>query len=124
MNNKQVGLIAILAMAAIFLMVIVNLQTGPFQQSFQNQAGFAGFQQVNEQQQTSSFCQDSDGLNFFQGGVVAILSRDTAPFGERVFAQYEDACFGNTLQEYFCDGERAVSQQYNCRNGCGQGRCL
>ncbi len=67
-----------------------------------------------------SNCVDSDkGLDFFTQGTVAGLYEGT-PY------TYVDSCSGNTLTEWYCDGDIAKSVKHDCGNNsvCSDGMCV
>lgn len=66
-------------------------------------------------------CVDSDGgLNYYVGGT---LQYNPVP-GVGYEYSLRDSCSGDTLNEYYCDGDIARTEYYLCENGCSESRCL
>lgn len=60
-------------------------------------------------------CKDSDsGINYYSIGTVSYRGKG-----------YQDRCIDqNTLTEYYCDGNAAISKTYLCSSGCKEGACI
>ncbi len=65
------------------------------------------------------FCNDTDeGINYNIAGSVEVMN----DYGHEIF---NDHCFyDNILIENYCAGIEAHFNEYNCSNGCSNGRCL
>ncbi len=75
--------------------------------------------------QPKSTCTDTDGgKDYFVAGRVNTVNkiRDTIDSGA-----YFDVCSNNVLKEMYCasaTNSRALSENYNCPNGCKDGACV
>jgi len=80
-------------------------------------------------QETNISCIDSDkilsnelddGLNYYKKGIVTIWENGQISKNE------SDYCIGNSgeLMEFVCDNNKVESVNYNCSNGCEDGKCI
>ncbi|MBL7058908.1 hypothetical protein ISS08_00435 [Candidatus Pacearchaeota archaeon] len=72
-------------------------------------------------------CTDSDkslsddigaGLNYYKKGTVTIWVNN------QISETKTDYCNGNQLVEFVCDSNKIESGDYDCPNGCKEGKCL
>lgn len=74
-----------------------------------------------QQTETLSSCIDSDdGLNYYVKGTVTIEINNT-------LKRYTDYCrtgrFEDYVYEYHCVNDTVASKNYECINGCSDGKC-
>ena len=63
-------------------------------------------------------CTDSDiGKNYYQKGKVSQIS-------DSLTEEYADQCLGDTLTEYYCEGDNYKSEKHVCQYGCNGGACF
>jgi hypothetical protein len=77
----------------------------------------------NAVKQTIEYCIDSDGGKYYEAGKLTAYNYiELKKAYENIIEQ--DYCDGNTLVEWFCEGEKAGFIPMECQNGCSLGRCL
>ena len=67
---------------------------------------------TSHQRDLSAFCEDSDGLNIYERGIVRYKSRKNA--SSRTVS---DVTRGNYILEYHCDGKNLRRQLFECEEG-------
>ncbi|MFH0874923.1 MAG: hypothetical protein V1859_03235 [archaeon] len=66
-------------------------------------------------------CNDSDGgKNYTVSGNLTIKENNN---GKIYFSNLFDLCNGSILNEYYCQGNKALSELHNCTHGCDKGSC-
>ncbi len=62
-------------------------------------------------------CTDSDGgKDYSESGKVTVVSNGNTE-------EFNDACSGDRLTEYFCSGAQKDSENHDCEFGCNNGKC-
>lgn len=78
-------------------------------------------------QETTRSCSDSDqslfdelrsGLNYYKKGTVTIWENN------QISETETDYCNGDELTEFVCDNNNIKSGNYDCPDGCEEGKCL
>ena len=74
---------------------------------------------VSNEQSNTFACKDSDyGKMVESQGVVSGIAEDGSSYEMR------DACIGDNVYEYYCDGNNPKVMQDKCPRGCKNGFCI